>query len=684
MTSGSWLRQDWRSEKGPALSLRIYLATLVLALVVPGLCFTGYILVRFAAAERARIEKQVDDEAQMLSAAIDRRIGGLMGALRVLATSNELDERDIQRFYRRAAEARAIVGRNIVLRSLDGQQLVNARVSEGEPLPTVNLPADERVKEEKRTVVSGVFNSPITGEGMIAIISPVRRNGEVRYLLSLSIDLVDLQAVFKEVGAPPGHAGAIFDAHGVLIARSGSRGDRAEDTRSPETQSGLDVDAAPVLTAWSRSELTGWTVMASAPRSAIDTPVLAAWSTLAALGAATLLISLALAGLLGNRISGALRILAATGLELGARRRVPMIRTPLAEANEIGAALREASERLQDYEIRLEKALSVARMFSFEWLMQNDAIQRSASADQLLGCPPGDGRDGSRASFAARVHPEDLPRLSRITETLRPDKPTYRIEYRYLRPDGEVVWFQTSGYGEFGPSGEVLRVNGFTADVTERKKAEIRQALLVRELHHRVKNNLATVLAVINLSGRNAQGLDDYKRKLRERIQSMARSHTLLTESAFQQASLRKVLLNEIEAYSEASGERVRLDGPDVELPAECAAGLGMVFHELATNAGKYGSLSKLDGRLHVRWAVEEGPGERSLVLKWRETDGPPVTPPERTGFGSRLLSNIIEGQLRGRIDMRFEPEGLVVDVTTPIGRAGRRAEPDAFELDSM
>jgi two-component sensor histidine kinase len=225
------------------------------------------------------------------------------------------------------------------------------------------------------------------------------------------------------------------------------------------------------------------------------------------------------------------------------------------------------------------------------------------------------------------------------------------------------MWFETSGYAEFDSTDQPLRVTGFTTDVTARKQSEMRQALLVRELHHRVKNNLATVLAVANLSGRNASSLEDYKRKLRDRIQSMARSHTLLTENAFQKAQISGILANELEAYADSAGDRITLEGPEIDLPAEVAVSLGMAFHELATNAGKYGSLSVESGKLRVAWNMNKGDKGRRLHVNWSESGGPPVTPPSRSGFGSRLLENVIGGQLRGRVQLRFEPDGLIAEI---------------------
>lgn len=653
----------------PAFSTRTYLLALVLALVIPSLLFTGYVLTRFADAERSRIEQQAADEARNLAAAVDLRVSGLIEALRVLAGSNNLHDADLSQFHRRAVEMREIVGRNIVLRDVSGQQLVNARVPWGEPLPGLTLPADVDAAQERHTVVSNVFASPLSKQNIVSIITPIMRGQQPKYLLSMAMELTDIRMLLAEVSLPERHIGSILDSQGTFVARTkdhethAGKPARFIPARSSGVANTLDVDGQQVLIAWTTSGITGWTVMSSVPRNDVDTPLMEAFAALAGMGIVTLLGSTALAWGVGDRISSSLRSLAAAGADLGARKRTNPIHTPVLEVNEIGQALREAGERLNDYEDRLEKALWAAGMFSFEWTRHDDAIVRSASAAALMGVGPEAPEIRSRSAFRARIHPQDQDRFMRTSMEVTPQHPDYRIEYRYIRPSGETLWFETSGYAEFDGGGAPLRVTGFTTDVTARKQAEMRQALLVRELHHRVKNNLATVLAVANLSGRNAASLEEYKRKLRDRIQSMARSHTLLTENAFQRAQISRILANELEAYADSSGDRITLEGPEIDLSAEVAVSLGMAFHELATNAGKYGSLSVEGGRLSVVWTMSEGEQGRRLHINWRESGGPPVSPPTRSGFGSRLLDNVIGGQLRGRVQLRFEPDGLIAEI---------------------
>ncbi|MBJ6126472.1 sensor histidine kinase [Microvirga splendida] len=203
------------------------------------------------------------------------------------------------------------------------------------------------------------------------------------------------------------------------------------------------------------------------------------------------------------------------------------------------------------------------------------------------------------------------------------------------------------------------------SEIEERKQAQTQQSLLIRELHHRVKNTLATVQAVVGATARSALNIDDFYQAFVGRIISLANTHSLLTEAVWQTASLREIMEKELRPYNDVRGQRIALSGPAVELPSEAAVPIGMAIHELTTNAAKYGALSASRGKVSVSWeteAVEEG---TRLKLVWEESGGPEVSTPTRQGFGSRLLHRVLATQLNAKVDMDFRPEGLRVALDT-------------------
>jgi len=193
----------------------------------------------------------------------------------------------------------------------------------------------------------------------------------------------------------------------------------------------------------------------------------------------------------------------------------------------------------------------------------------------------------------------------------------------------------------------------------ELAEKERRQTLLINELNHRVKNTLATVQTMARLTARSAPDHEAYKASLEARILALSKTHNLLTEAAWETVSLRDVLRAELEPYDNGSDRRVVLEGPPVPLAPRVAVALGMAAHELTTNAAKHGSLSVPEGRVRVRWEVTTNEDGTHLHLMWKETGGPTVRQPSRTGFGSRLLQQGIARDLAGETHLDFAVEGL-------------------------
>ncbi|MGF1620078.1 MAG: sensor histidine kinase [Rhodomicrobiaceae bacterium] len=236
-----------------------------------------------------------------------------------------------------------------------------------------------------------------------------------------------------------------------------------------------------------------------------------------------------------------------------------------------------------------------------------------------------------------------------------PDGP---VEQRYL----DFV-YQPIADGDGPVSG--IFVEG--VDVTDHVQAEERQQLLIRELHHRVKNTLATVQAVLGSTARTASSVEELHQAFSGRLLSLSKTHSALIEKDRQSVSVRELLRLELEPYDDADKSRIRLEGPDTELVGNSAVMIGMAFHELATNAAKYGSLSEIGGYLSIKWSIVSGSGERSLCIVWSEHDGPPVRVPEREGFGSRLLMRVLKAQAGADVEMDYACDGLRANITVPL-----------------
>jgi two-component sensor histidine kinase len=196
---------------------------------------------------------------------------------------------------------------------------------------------------------------------------------------------------------------------------------------------------------------------------------------------------------------------------------------------------------------------------------------------------------------------------------------------------------------------------------------EQRQSLLVRELHHRVKNTLATVQALVGATGRSTGSFDEFYRSFSSRITSLAKTHNLLTEDYWQTAPLREIALNELKPFAESRVPRFMLIGPAVELAADLAVPVGMALHELTTNAVQHGALSVPAGHVRVLWSVEDVDRGRRLHLEWREIGGPPVTEPQHQGFGSTLLQRVLPMQCGAEVEVAYDTEGVRFQMNVPL-----------------
>ncbi len=268
------------------------------------------------------------------------------------------------------------------------------------------------------------------------------------------------------------------------------------------------------------------------------------------------------------------------------------------------------------------------------------------------------------------VHPEDRERVSQAIHTAHADRDAFRAEYRLCGRDGDWRWVLDVAVPRLGPDGVFLGHVGSVIDITDRREAEERRALMARELDHRAKNALSVVQAALRLTPKEDAAA--YAQAVEGRVAALARAHSVLAEGSWRGASLRAVVEAELATFlattQGAAAPRAVLEGPAVMLTPAAVQALSMTLHELATNATKYGALSRPAGRVRVSWALDPGMG--LLRLRWEERGGPAITaPPSRRGFGSRVIEATMASQLGGRTERRWEAEGLVCTIDLPVAR---------------
>jgi PAS domain S-box-containing protein len=334
---------------------------------------------------------------------------------------------------------------------------------------------------------------------------------------------------------------------------------------------------------------------------------------------------------------------------------VPRVSFVLVDVTERTLAQLEA-ERQQ---ARLELALSAGGLGLWEFDVERDVITWDERTRELFGVEPDATID--YATYAARLRPDEVPEMrARFQAALRGEGGgRYTVVHRAEGRDGLVRWVRGHGQVLFDAQGAPTRVLGTVQDVTEEVQHRESQALMLAELNHRVKNNLATVQSMAAQTARRAQSVPQFFEDFEGRLLSLARSHDVLTLNSWAGAELSLLLERQLAAYS----GRVRMRGPKVQLDASGSVAMALVVHELATNAAKYGALSAAGGLVDVAWSRRDA----RLELTWTERGGPPVSPPTALGFGSRLIAKLAAGDLRGSADPTYAPEGLVFRLTSTL-----------------
>ncbi|MBT4523676.1 MAG: PAS domain-containing protein [Phycisphaerae bacterium] len=223
------------------------------------------------------------------------------------------------------------------------------------------------------------------------------------------------------------------------------------------------------------------------------------------------------------------------------------------------------------------------------------------------------------------------------------------------------VWFTPVSDDD----GAMVGLSGVAIDITRRSKLEQQQSIMMSELDHRVKNNIAAVMSLVGLSKPGAKSIDDFAKTLDGRLHALAVAHSTLAKSHWSGAWMRDVLQLTLQPYMSGTVERMRFEGPDVELPGMLARPMCMIIHELATNAVKYGSLSNANGTVLI--TMSHDTAKNSLRISWQEFDGPAVSSVITPGTGTSLLEGLVDHEMDGVISLEYKVDGLVCQITVPL-----------------
>ncbi len=335
--------------------------------------------------------------------------------------------------------------------------------------------------------------------------------------------------------------------------------------------------------------------------------------------------------------------------------------------NDLMDDVAERQQALQLSEERARLALEAGHMGTWWFDPDKNVGGMSHQASSMIGMPQATTTLNPKA-WRDLLHPDDMERVVEKWRTAIRNRGDYEDEYRIRNKSGNIRWISSKGRVFFDIQKRPVYFVGIFQDITEQKQAEEQQRFFLDELNHRVKNTLATVQSIASQTLRTTESSAQFKEAFEGRLLALSKTHNLLTRKSWREAELRDVAEQELAPYRKAGDARVVLEGPDVRLPARYAINLGLVLHELVTNAAKYGALSTNAGHLEVAWSVIESDDRpKQLRIHWSESGGPPVAPPKRQGFGSRLIRRSIEGELGGYMVLNFAESGVAYDISVPL-----------------
>lgn len=669
--------------KLPRLSARLYLLSLITAAVVPVWLFAAYLLAQYALNERSRFEGEALQVARQISLVVEGEITNLATVVEGLSKSSSMSGGDLMTLHKEATRLVLGTDRVILLRDLGRNQLINTQLPFGAALPPVTaLSTSEIAKvKSKLPIVSSVYAA--SGEYRIAVAIPVRGPRGEEWLLAVSVPTAHIRDVMMPA-VPEGWTIGVGDREGAYVARSTLHEEMTGKPGLPEylekvagrsgTFTSRNFQGMTLLAGYYRSAASNWFYTANVPLSVVQAPLWRSLAAIAALALVAMLISSALAYVVGNGFAKAARDLASRADALGQGRPVTAMSTAVSEFAVVADALVTAERALAEREFELEAVLETApAAVWFTYDPQARQVIRNRFAAELMGLPT-----DSRKSFGTTDLVIDTIALQDGHTVSREDRPlskamrgeqTDNQEFSYILPNGVQRTLLSSARPIRGTSGKVIGAVQVSLDITARKQGEEQRRLLVNELNHRVKNTLAVVQSIASQTLRNATSLPEAERSLSSRLVSLAKAHDILTQENWSGADLKDVVAAALSPH--ANTERLQISGDEVWLSPALALSLSLGFHELATNAIKYGALSCKEGTVSISWVTSRQEQRKHVRIEWRELDGPPVAAIDRKGFGTRMLERLLGPKSAGTVTITFEPTGLVCVFEVDLGEPG-------------
>ena len=625
------------------------LAGVVSATAVPILLFAALSAFLVVQHSRDNTEQRFAASARALVAAVDTYMLGQLSSARILAdlagnrTSGHHDlYSDIRRF---AAEQRGAWLAVVVSGGEGAPDVVAFEAQPGTARPLVEPAAIRAVASQGAQAIEPMVRA---GDGVpvsyLALRTPIITDGRVTGVLSIALAPAEVSAIAQRQQVSAEALVTVYDRSLRIVGRS-TRTAFIGHKASPSVENDLaggnhglflntTLEGERYLRAFETSPITGWHVSVGARDASIMLKLQRTVLEVAAAGVLALFIS----------VIGAL----ATGARFGRR---------------IVARERQMSAVVRVSESRYRAVVEASQQLVWTCRADGSVFEDSPTWRAYTGQTFAQLR---RFGWLEAIHGDDREPALDGWRTSQAAAESYEAEYRlFNRASGRYRWVLARARPVRADDGRVISWIGMNIDIDERKTIEERQQLLMREVDHRAKNALTVAQAVVQMT--RADDIDSFVAAVVGRITALVRAHSLLASNRWEGTPLRPLVeaaLLPFAGNEAGESDRIKIAGPDLSVAPEGVQPLAMLLHEFATNAAKYGSLSRRSGSVAVAWTIIGTKG--GLRLTWRERGGPPVVPPVHAGFGSTLVRNLAQRQLAGKIRFDWHPRGLRCSLELP------------------
>lgn len=646
-------------------SIKFRIVALVVTIVAPLIVLFTLVTMDLAAANRATIELQRQSTTHELSASVDRKFLELRGVLNGIALSLASQTAISMQFDQPLAQ-KAKIAQIVDLWRFDATANVKEKFMDGPQSLLRHALSNDLIAQ----VFSGQSSvSRVNGVGFdsatIIIAVPVFQNSNtVTSGLAAEIKVSYFAQVFKEAGMKDHWVAAVVDQDGNFIARSLDGNKRVGTPSRPEiiaaakkqessgTFENVTSEGLSVLNSYLRSPITQWTSIVAVSKAELDAPMQRALTYM----------------LIGSLGALALSLLAAMVFAARIARPIANLSryvTSLAEGKTIVPEKYKISE-IETVRVSLDHAMAKSARLVALVAASGDAIVSAGLDDKIQ-----DWNNGAEKLFGYSA--QDIIGMNKSILVPKESMSNFRAQRAQILKGevirGETVYLKKDSTRVdvelvIAPIKDARRaITGYSTtirDISERTAARDHRLLLMRELAHRTKNQLAIIQSIAQQTSRNATTIDSFISAFNGRIQGLSASHDILSKQHWQAIPLHELVRSQMSVLTEELDKSVKLNGPEIALNAVHAEALGLALHELTTNSIKYGALSKSSGKVAVTWTVIHHDSSPHVLFEWRESHGPRIKKrPTREGFGSKVLNHIVAISLGGKSHSEFLSEGF-------------------------